>query len=53
MDQIEKGNIDIKKINSMKKEELNRALLSIGFEKGEVNRYVSINLEFAHYLVLM
>ena len=39
MDQIENGNIDMKKLNSMKKEDLNRALLSIGFEKGVINRF--------------
>ena len=38
MDQIENGNIDVKMLNSLKKDQLNRALLSIGFEKGELSR---------------
>ena len=38
MDEIENGNINIKKLNSLKKEQLNNVLLSIGFEKGELSR---------------
>ena len=39
MDAIANGKIDMKKLNSMKKAELNKALLSVGFEKGEISRH--------------
>lgn len=42
MDEIENGNINIKKLNSLKKEQLNNVLLSIGFEKGELSRLCCI-----------
>ena len=37
MDLIENGKIDMKKLNSLKKD---HALLSIGFDKGEVKRLI-------------
>ena len=40
MDLIENGKIDMKKLNSLKKDQLNDALLSIGFDKGEVKRLI-------------
>jgi hypothetical protein len=40
MDLIENGKIDMKKLNSMKKNQLNDALVSIGFDKGEVKRLI-------------
>ena len=38
MDELENGNIDLKHLNSLKKDQLNKILISIGFEKGELSR---------------
>lgn len=40
MDQIENETVNIKTLNSLKKDQLNRVLLSIGFEKAELSRSV-------------
>ena len=42
MDQIEIETVNIKTLNSLKKDQLNRVLLSIGFEKAELSRSVWI-----------
>ena len=47
MDEIENGNVNIKQLNSLKKQQLNKILLSIGFEKGELSRLCCIYL-FMH-----
>ena len=39
MDLIENDKIDMKKLNSFKKEQLNKALLAIGFNKGQIKRF--------------
>ena len=39
MNEIEKGKVDMKRLNSLKKQQLDNILLSIGFEKGELSRY--------------
>ena len=44
MDAIENGQIDIKSLNKMSKKALNQALLVIGFEKGEISRFLSLRL---------
>ena len=42
MDEIANKKIDMKNLNSLKKEQLNQALLSIGFEKGDIKRFLLI-----------
>lgn len=41
MDMIENGAVDMKSLNALKKEELNKILLSIGFDKGDLRRFPS------------
>ena len=41
MELIENRGVDMKTLNSLKKEELNRVLLSIGFEKGDIKGFPS------------
>ena len=41
MDMIENGAVDIKSLNALKKEELNKILLSIGLDKGDLRRFPS------------
>ena len=41
MEMIESGSVDIRSLNSLKKEELNKILLSIGFDKGDIRRFPS------------
>ena len=41
MDMIENGAVDMKSLNALKKEELNKILFSIGFDKGDLRRFPS------------
>ena len=41
MEMIESGSLDMRRLNSLKKEELDKILLSIGFDKGDIRRFPS------------
>ena len=39
MELIANGDLDMKNLNKLKKEQLNQILLTIGLEKGEISRF--------------